>query len=90
MIEPGTFDWSPGHVTLKNDGAQPTLCLMYDGAGVYCGMLRVGKSTLQFTRQPPTIAKSKRVWQDAAVRWAAFPSWARRAATEALHLHTVF
>lgn len=84
------YEWSPGHTVVKADGAQPSLLLIYDGRGIYCGMLRVGKTTLQFCRQEPSEPKVTRQWRDATELWVRFPTWLRREATDALMLHPVF
>jgi hypothetical protein len=90
MNEPEPFDWTPGTTRLQADGAQPTLLLIFDGEGIYKGMLRVGARTLQYAAERYDDEKGKRKWQDATERWAMFPPWLRRQATDALHLLAKF
>ena len=91
MPDLAPYDWPPGRVELRPDGAHPTLCLVYDGDGVYRGMFRVGKTALEFADAASTGgAKRKYVWAYATERWAKFPPWLRRQVTDALHLHAVF
>ena len=91
MPELEPYPWTPGRVDLQADGGQPTLCLVYDGNGVYQGMFRVGKTKLEFANAESTQgAKRHREWSDATPLWPRFPPWLRRQVTDALHLHAAF
>lgn len=89
-ISPETMDWTPGLVKLQADGAQPTLCLVIDGDGIYRGMFRRSDVTLQFSEAQPSYPRKERHWKDAVPLWPAFPPWMRLQVTDALDLHAVF
>lgn len=85
--EASAFNWTPGTTRIQADGAQPALLLIFDGEGIYCGMMRVGAATLQFAKERYDEPKRTRNWQDATELWAAMPPWLRAQASDALHLH---
>lgn len=80
------FDWSPGNVRLQQDGPDRRVLVIFCGEGLYRGMLRVGKTTLQYAPQRYDEPRVTRTWKDATEPWPAFPAWLRRDATDRLHL----
>ncbi len=81
-----SYDWTPGSTRLQADGNQPALLLIFDGEGIYQGMLRTGPTTLQYSKERYDEPKRVRAWVDATDLWPAFPPWLRRQATDALYL----
>ena len=88
MRDVTSYDWLPGTVRLQADGDQPQLLLIFDGDGIYQGMLRIGETTMQYSATRYDDPKVTRGWKDATPLWPAFPAWLRAAATASFMLRT--